>query len=128
MRGLRYILYFCLCHFCLCSQQLKIFESRNQPQQKKIGPTKYSREKKIGPTEYPREKLLDPRNTHEEKLEPTKYPRKKFWTHEIPTEARWHDGTKPTRPTIPRDPRNLAHCFLKTLQTLYFFIVFQLNI
>ena len=52
---------------------------------------------------YPREKNSDPRNTHE----------KKFQTHEIPTgktfvptKARWHDGT---RPTLARDPQNLAH-------------------
>ena len=45
-----------------------------------------------------------------------KYPRKKIWIHEIPkkkncgpTKARWHNGTKPTRPTMVRDPRNLAH-------------------
>ena len=24
--------------------------------------------------------------------------------------ARWHDGTRPTRPTMARDPRNLAPC------------------
>ena len=48
---------------------------------------------------------MDPRNTHE----------KIFWTHEIPTrkifgptKAPRHDGTKPT---ITRDPRNLAHSF-----------------
>ena len=45
------------------------------------------------------EKILDSRNTHE----------KKFGTHEIPTKARWHDGTRPTRPTMVRDLRNLAH-------------------
>ena len=39
------------------------------------------------------------RNTHE----------KKFWTHKIPMKVQWHDGTKPTRPTTARDPRNLAH-------------------
>ena len=84
---------------------------------------------KNGPTKYSREKNSDPRNTHdktfwtheyppknfgpaksqEKNFRPTKYPREKFWTHEIPTKSRWHDGTKPTRPTIARDPRNLAH-------------------
>ena len=49
------------------------------------------------PTKYLREKILDQRNIRE----------KKFWTHEIPTKAR--DRTKTTRPTIARDPRNLAH-------------------
>ena len=76
----------------------------------------------LWPTKYPREKILDPRNTH----------KKKYWTHEIPTRKnlrptkyprenildppnaheknfrtkRRHDAT---RPTMVRDPRNLAH-------------------
>ena len=57
--------------------------------------------KKVWTHEIPTRKILDPQNTHE----------KKFWTRKIPTNARWHDGTKPTRPTIKRDPRNLAHSF-----------------
>ena len=43
---------------------------------------------------------------------------KKIETHEIPTrkifgptKAQWHGGTRPTRPTMARDPRNLAHSF-----------------
>ena len=36
---------------------------------------------------------------------------KKLGTHEIPMKARWHDAAKPTRPTIARDPPNLAHSF-----------------
>ena len=44
-------------------------------------------------------KKFDPRNTHE----------KNFWTNEIPMKANWHDSTRPTRPMIARDPRNLAH-------------------
>ena len=55
--------------------------------------------KNFGHTKYPQENILDPRYTHE----------KKFWTQEIPTKGRWHDSTKPTRPTIARDPRNLAN-------------------
>ena len=58
------------------------------------------------PTKYPREKILDPRNTHE----------KKFTTYEIPTRrnfgprmAQWHDDTRPTKPTMAEDPRNLTH-------------------
>ena len=87
---------------------------------------------------YPREKILNPRNTHDEKswtheiqprknrghtkaskkLGTTKYTHEKiFWTHEIPTRKsfeptkypRRHHGTRPTRPTMARDPRNLAH-------------------
>ena len=34
---------------------------------------------------------------------------KKFDPHEIPTKAQCHDTTKPTRPAIAHDPRNLAH-------------------
>ena len=58
------------------------------------------------PTKYTREKISEPRNTHETKC----------GTHEIPTrknygltKAQWHDGTRPTIPTMVRDPRNLAH-------------------
>ena len=67
---------------------------------------------------------MDPQNTHKKTILThqiptrknfgvTKYLRKKkFWTHEIPTKARWHDGTKPTRPTIALEPRNVAHSFI----------------
>ena len=53
-------------------------------------------------------KIVDPRSTHE----------KKFVTHELPTKARWHDATKPTRPMIACDPRNLAHSFKSYLYQL----------
>lgn len=36
---------------------------------------------------------MDPQNTQ----------REKFWTHEIPTNPRCHDGIKPTSPTMTRD-------------------------
>ena len=36
---------------------------------------------------------------------------KNFWTHEIPTNTRWHNGTRPTRPTRERGPQNLAHSY-----------------
>ena len=49
------------------------------------------------------EKKLDPGNTHE----------KKFQSHEKPTKAQWHDGTRPTRPTMTRNPLNLVYS-LKT--------------
>ena len=73
--------------------------------------------KNLGPTKYPQEKIWDPRNTH----------KKIFWTVEIPTrknfgsmkypreknsypwKAQWQGGTRPTRPTIAREPQNLAH-------------------
>ena len=73
------------------------------PTRKNLGPTKYPREKIWDP----RDKMWDPRNTHE----------KKFGTYEIPTKARWHNGTRPTRPTMARKPRNLAHS-QKTVQKL----------
>ena len=54
---------------------------------------------------YRREKISDPRNTHEEK----------FQTHEIAMRQklnpRRHNSTRPTRPTMAQDPRNLVHSF-----------------
>ena len=96
---------------------------------KNFGPTKYAREKfrthevpirkNCGPTKYPREKNSDPwistrklrtyKKLTIKNSGPSKYPWWKFWDHEIPTNVRWHDDTKPTRPMIARDPRNLAH-------------------
>ena len=96
---------------------------------KNFGPTKYSRKKfwthkvhirkNFGPTKYPREKNSDSwistrklrtyKKVTTKNSGPLKYPWWKFWDHEIPTNVRWHDDTKPTRPTIARDPRNLAH-------------------
>ena len=77
-----------------------------------------------------------PRNTYEKILYPQNIHEKKFWTHKIPTgknfrrtkypwekisdpqkthekkfrtrKVRWYDGT---RPTMARNPRNLAHSF-----------------
>ena len=80
-------------------------------------------------TKYSREKILNLRNTHERKswtyeiptrkiLNPRNTQEKKFWTHEtatrkkfIPTKTRWYDGTRPRRPNIARDGRNLKHSF-----------------
>ena len=72
--------------------------------------------------------ILYPRNTPKENVctydvptkksfGPTKCLRKKFWTHEILTRKTFapisypqmHNISRPTRPTIARDPRNLAH-------------------
>ena len=79
------------------------------------------------PTKHPQEMILDPRNTHGKTSGPTKYPRekisdarnihdKKFRTQEAPTtknsgpsKAQWHNRTRPTRPTMARDPWDLAH-------------------
>ena len=76
------------------------FRSTNTHPQENFRPHQIPTRKNFGPTKYPRENILDPRNTHEKKL----------WAQEIPTKARWHDSTKSTRPTMARDPRNLAHC------------------
>ena len=46
--------------------------------------------KDLEPTKYPREKIGDPWTTHEDTM-----------------------GTRPTRPTMARDPLNLAHSYLK---------------
>ena len=129
--GIAYIVWdIFLCHFFSYGQQLKMMKL---PTRENFGPMKYPREKildppniheerlwthetptrkNLWPTKYPSENILDPRNTHE----------KNFWTHEIRTNARWHDGTRPTRPTIARDPRNLAHS-----QKLDFKQVFSLS-
>ena len=96
----------------------KKFWTLKIPTRKYFGPTKYPL-KVFGPTTYPWEKILNPRNTHEKKFwthkmptskgfGPTKYPREKKFG---PTQERWHDNTRPTRPTIARDPLNLAHSF-----------------
>ena len=33
-------------------------------------------------------------------------------TRELPMKERWYDGTRPTRPTMARDPLNLAHSYM----------------
>ena len=121
MRGLRYIFAFLFLSLLLmqpATENLWIMKSitrkNNWTQEiptrkssdqvylrKNFGPTN-THEENFGPTKYPQEKILNPRKTHEEK----------FWTHEIFTKARWHDGIKPMRTTIARDPRNLAHSML----------------
>ena len=56
-------------------------------------------ERKLWSNEIPMRKNLGPTKSHDKIL----------WTHEISTETRWHDSTRPTRPTMARDPRDLAH-------------------
>ena len=104
----------------------KILYPRNYPQEK-YWTYEIPTRKNFGPTKYPRENIwthktttrknMDPRNTHGKNfLNPRNTHEKKFQTHETPTrkifgptKARWYDGTRPTRPTIARDRRNLAH-------------------
>ena len=33
-------------------------------------------------------------------------------THELPMKARWYDVTRPTIPTMARNPLNLAHSYM----------------
>ena len=67
---------------------------------KKILTQEIATRKNFGPTNT-HEKFLDPRNNHEKNfLDPRNTHERKFWNHEVPTKARWHDGTKPTRLTI----------------------------
>ena len=90
-----------------------------QPATENLCITKSTTRKKIVPTKYPREKLwthkvptrkkFGPTNTHEKILDPRNTHEKKFWAQEITTSARWHDGIRPTRPTITRDSQNLTH-------------------
>ena len=74
--------------------------------EKNFGSTQITSKKSFRPTNYPQEKI----GTHEIPTKryfgPTKYPREKNYG---PTKARWHNGTRPTRSTMARDPRNLAH-------------------
>ena len=135
-RGLRCIYVFLFCLYFSCSQQLKIFESRNQPHKKKKiiiknGHRKY--EKKFRTHEIPTRRILDPQSTHEKKFwtqeyprenfGPTKYPRniheKKLQTHDITTrkildprnthEKKIRTTTKKGTMAInPQDPPNLA--------------------
>ena len=74
--------------------------------------------------------MLDSQNTYEKKIPiheipkrknfgPTKYPQEKI---SDPQKARWHerhDGTRPTRLMMTRDPLNLAH----SLQNIVYMLV-----
>ena len=80
----------------------RILDPRNS-HEKKIWTHEIPTKNNFRPTKYPGEEIWNPRNTCE----------KKHWTHEISTrknygttKAWWYDGT---RPTMARDPRNLAH-------------------
>ena len=75
--------------------------------------------KYFGLTKYPQKKLLTHKIPTRKKFDPWNSHEKKFWTHEIPTrknfgpsKTRWRDGARPTRPTMARGPRNLAHSII----------------
>ena len=93
---------------------LLLFLMRQTPEKYKIAHERKRRTCKIptwknwGLTKYPQEKIWDPRNTHEKNSGPTNYPRqktedprntheKKLMVCELPTKARWYDGTIPTK-------------------------------
>ena len=115
IRGLR-----CISAFLFLLVLLrKIFESRNQPREKKLNPQN-THEKKIwthkiltrkilGPMIHLREKLLDPRIPTKKISDPRNTHEKKYRTLETPTKALWQDGTKHTRYTMARYRRNLPH-------------------
>ena len=84
--------------------QEKTFWTHETPSRKSFS-TKYLWEK-LWTYEITMRKNFNPQNTHE----------KKFWTHKIPTrkkfeptKSRWHNDTRSTRPTMARDPQNLAY-------------------
>ena len=70
--------------------------------EKKFGTHEIPTRRNWGPTKYPREKIEDPQNTHWKKL----------MTHKLPMKAQWYDVTRPTRPTMARDPLNLANSYM----------------
>ena len=75
-------------------------------------------ERKFWTHEIRTEKIWNPQNTHEKIFKSHKiHTWKKFSSHEIPSKAGWHHGTRPTRPTMARDPRNLAHSFKSYIST-----------
>ena len=76
--------------FFLCIHNL-----RTKYPRKKIRTHWILSKKKVRPIIYPREDNLDPRKTYEKNVGPTK--------------ARWHNGTRPTKPAKAWDPQNLAH-------------------
>ena len=108
--GQEYGIYFLFLTFiftrCLRNIHEKKFRTRENTHEKKFGPTKYLPEKNLDPRNTHEKKNSDPRNTHEKKLCTHKIPTRKNYG---PTKARWHNGTRPTRLTMARDPRNLAH-------------------
>ena len=72
-----------------------------------------STRKHFEPTKVPTRKKLDPRDTHDKKFGTHE---KKLWTHKILTtknyglaKSWWHNGTRPTRPTMARDPQKFAY-------------------
>ena len=61
--------------------------------------------KKYWTHETPTKKIVDQQISTRKNFGPRKYPPESFG----PMKARWHGGTRPMRPTMARDSRNLAH-------------------
>ena len=120
---------------------LMIFESYDQPLEKKNWTHIISTRKNFRPTTYPQEKnfdpqntqkknfwthkistrkILDPQNINEEKFfKPQHTHKKKFWTYKIPTKAWCHNGTTCARPMMAHNPQNLAHLFLTNIKQIF---------
>ena len=88
--------YVCFCFSLKFIENHKILDSRNT-YEKKFETHEIPTRKSLRFRKYPRENNWDPRNNQEKITE----------THEIPTgkifgpmKARWHGGTRPTRPTL----------------------------
>ena len=105
----------------LTTEKYEIGHERKLITHEKKFHTKNSHEKNFVPTKYPRsktwtheiltKKISDPRNTTREYIGHTKYSQGNIFDHGIPTKTQWHDSSRPMRPLIARDPRNLARYF-----------------
>ena len=57
---------------------------------------------------YPQEKISDPQNTHKANLGP-QYPQETILDSQTIQKDKWHNGTKPIRPTMAHSPQNVVH-------------------
>ena len=88
----------------------EIFESQISHEKKRNWSHEIPLRKYVGPAKSRRGKITDQRTTHEKKFRTYEIPHEEtVYTHETPTKAQWHDDTRPTRPTMVRDPQNLVH-------------------
>lgn len=81
-------------------------ESRNIRDEKRFGPTKYSREKNLDPRKTLKKKYWTHKTPMRKKFAHRKYPRKKnYGQNKIPTRKGFGQGTGGTMARDPRDPR-----------------------
>ena len=88
-------------------QQKKVLNPWNT-HEKYISTRKIPSRKTLEPTKYTHKNFLNKRYTNKKNSVPQNIKDEKFWTHEIPTKALWHNGTTPATPTMLRDPLNFA--------------------